>query len=208
MKRFGTSAFKVVTTMVITLSLLTIAVIMASSSFGFMSTTIDRSGPALLEEIRDLEDFTAAEGNFSEVVDIETDTRFLPDFISGERVVAIVTGSVRATVDFSGLDEGSIEVDQESGTIRITLPEPVLGDPDIDEKSVRFFRERGLTDRIEDFLVSNPTDDSPVFLAAEGKISEAANESELPDRARANTELWLTAFLEAAGFENVIITWR
>ncbi len=119
-----------------------------------------------------------------------------------------MTGSVRATVDFSGLDEGSIETDPESGTIRITLPEPVLGDADIDEKSVRFFRERGLTDRIEDFFASNPTDDSPVFVAAEGKVKEAADESQLLDRARANTEAWLTAFLEVADFENVIISWQ
>ncbi len=62
MRRFGTSMLAVLATVVIVLSLLTIALIMAADRFGFMSATIDRSGPALLEEIRDLADFTAAEG--------------------------------------------------------------------------------------------------------------------------------------------------
>lgn len=194
---------------VIALSVLTIAAIYAINSFGFAWTeTVDRSGPAMLERIRTLEEFTAAEGSFIQDVDLENDTKYLPAFVSGERVVAIVKGSVRATVDFSSLDEGSITVDEESNTIRIALPEPVLSDVDIDEKSVRIFRERGLTDRIEDFFADNPTDDSPVFLAAEGRINEAAKESDLVVRAGANTEQWLRTFLAAAGYPNVIVNWQ
>ncbi len=215
MTRVGTSAFKVV----IALSLLTIAVVFLANSvgFGFTSTTIDRSGPALLERIRTVEEFTAAEGNFIQDVDLENDTRFqflwssmtLPDFVSGERVVALVDGSVRAMVDFSNLDEDSIQVDEKASTIRITLPQPVLSDVDIDEKSVRIVaRDRGFIDRVEDFFASNPTDDSPVFLAAEDMITEAAAESDLLDRGRASTEQFLRTFLTAAGFHNVNISWQ
>ena len=77
-------------------------------------------------------DVTAAEGTYVQDVDIEVDPNFLPSFVSGERVIALVTGSVRATVDFSGLAEDSITVDEESNTIRITIPEPTLSDADID----------------------------------------------------------------------------
>ncbi len=175
----------------------------------FASKTIDRSGPTILLGIRAVEEFTAAEGTFMQDVDIEVDPNFLPSFVSGERVVALVTGSVRATVDFRGLDEDSIEVDEESSTIRITIPEPILSDVDIDEKSVQFLdRERGFTDRIADVFATNPTDDSPVFVMAEGRIIEAAVESDLHDRGRANTEQWLRSFFAAAGFENVIINWQ
>ena len=172
-------------------------------------TTIDGSGPAILLGIRAVEEFTAAEGTYVQDVDIEVDPNFLPSFVSGERVIALVTGSVRATVDFSGLAEDSITVDEESNTIRITIPEPTLSDADIDEKSVRFLdRERGFTDRIADVFATNPTDDSPVFVKAEARISEAAVESDLLERGRANTEQWLRSFLTAAGFENVIINWQ
>jgi hypothetical protein len=71
MTRVGTSAFKVI----IALSLLTIAVVFTANSvgfgFGFTSTTIDRSGPALLERIREVEEFTAAEANFIQDVDLD-----------------------------------------------------------------------------------------------------------------------------------------
>jgi hypothetical protein len=181
----------------------------AQISNAFASKTIDRSGPTILLGIRAVEEFTAAEGTFMQDVDLEDDPDFLPSFVSGERVVALVTGSVRATVDFSGLDEDSIEVDEGTSTIRITVPEPVLSDADIDEKSVRFLdRERGFTDRIADVFATNPTDDSPVYVEAEARISQAAVESDLRDRGRANTELWLRSFLAAAGFETVIIDWQ
>ena len=175
----------------------------------FASDTVDRSGPTMLEQIRELEEFTAAEGSFTQDVDLEEDARYLPDFLKGERVIALVTGTVRATVDFGGLDEDSIQVDESTNTIRITLPEPTLSDADIDESSARILsRDRGLLDRADDFFSGNPTDDGPLYQAAEEKVEAAARESDLVEEARANTEQWLTTFLGAAGFEHVEITWQ
>ena len=175
----------------------------------FASDTVDRSGPTVLEQIRELEEFTAAEGSFTQDVDLEEDARYLPDFLKGERVVALVTGTVRATVDFSGLDEDAVQVDESTNTIRLTLPEPALSDADIDESSARIIsRNRGLMDRVDDFFAGNPTDDAPLYQAAEEKVEAAARESDLLEEARENTEQWLTTFLGAAGFEHVEITWQ
>ena len=174
----------------------------------FGSDTVDRSGPTVLQEIRRLEEFTAAEGSFTQDVDLEEDAKFLPGFLSGQRVVALVTGSVRATVDFGQLDEDSIEVSEDGTTIRLTLPDPVLSDADIDESSARIIsRERGLVDRVDDFFAANPIDDAPLYQAAEEKVERAAKESNLIEEARENTERWLTTFLGAAGFDNVEISW-
>lgn len=171
------------------------------------SETVDRSGPTMLERIRNLEEFTAAEANFTQDVDVEEDTR-LPGFIAGESVVAIVTGGVRATVDLSGLDSAAVQVDEKSEAIRIRLPEPVLGDADIDEESTRIIdRDRGVVDRISDAFVENPTDDIVIFTTAQERMNSAAQDSDLMERARANTESWFTTFLGAAGFEKVEITW-
>ena len=215
-QRSGVTAFKTVIALVIASSLLTIAAVMAIDRLNifdgfdlFGSETVDRSGPTMLERIRTLEEFTAAEGNFTQDVDIENDTKFVPGFVSGQRVVAIVTGSVGATVDFSRLDGDSVTVEEDSSTIRITLPQPTLSGAEIDEQSVRIVsRERGFADRVEDFFAENPTDDSPVFRTAKARIDKAADESELVERARANTEQWLRTFLAAAGFETVGITWQ
>ena len=79
--------------------------------------------------------------------------------------------------------------------IRITLPEPVLSDADIDAKSIRIIaRQRGIADRAKDFVATNPTGDRAVFLAAEQKVHQAAGEPELLARGRTNTEHWLDTF--------------
>jgi len=175
----------------------------------FGSDEVDRSGPAMLEQIRDLQEFTAAEGSFTQDVDLETATRFVPGFIAGQRVTALVTGSVRASVDFGQLDEDSIEVSDDGTTVRLVLPDPVLGDTDIEESSARIIgRDRGLVDRVDDFFADNPTDDTALFEAAEEKVAAAARESDLVEQARENTEAWLRTFLGAAGFDDVEISWR
>lgn len=174
----------------------------------FGSETVDRSGPAVLERIRELQEFTAAEGTFTQDVDLERDARYLPSFLKGERVVALVTGTVPAVVDFSGLGSDAVKVSDDRRSIRVELPDPQLGDADISESQTRIIsRQRGLVDRVSDFFASNPTDDAPLYRAAEQKVERAAEESDLRETARRNTERWLRTFLQAAGFDDVRITW-
>ena len=188
------------------LGLLAVGIISAIDPFG--SETVDRSGPSVLERIRQLEEFTAAEATFTQDVDLTEDANLLPEFLQGERVTAIVTGTVRATVDFGQLTDDAVQVSDDRSTIRLRLPEPTLGDPEIDEGSARIVsRERGILDRIEDAFVSNPIDDSGLYRAAEDKLAEAAGSTDVIEQARANTERWLTAFLQAAGFTTVEIDW-
>jgi hypothetical protein len=188
------------------LGLLAFGVIGALDPFG--SETVDRSGPALLQRIRTLEEFTAAEASFTQDVDLQDDANLLPDFIQGERVTALVTGSVRATVDFSQLDDDAVQVSDDRSTIRIRLPQPTLSDPEIDETSTRIVaRQRGLLNRIEDAFSSNPFDDAEVYQAAQDKLDDAAADSDVLQQARDNTERWLTTFLQAAGFTNVEVSW-
>jgi len=188
------------------LGLIVIGTLLLINPFG--TETVDRSGPTLVTQIRKLEEFTAAEGTFTQDVDLETDAKYLPSFLQGQRVTALVTGTVRATVNFAELNEGAIQVDESTNTIRLTLPDPVLSDADIDESSARILaRDRGLIDRVDDFFSSNPTDDAPLYQAAEKKVEAAASESDLIEQGRQNTERWLTIFLQAAGFKNVEITW-
>jgi hypothetical protein len=186
--------------------LLVFGVINALDPFG--NETVDRSGPALLERIRTLEEFNAAEANFTQDVDLENDAKYLPSFIKGERVTALVTGTVRATVDFGGLDQDAIKVSDDRRTIRLTLPDPVLSDADVQESSTKIVsRDRGLIDRLGDVFSGNPVDDRPLYQAAEKKLEKAAAQSDLQEQARTNTERWLRTFLGAAGFDRVEITW-
>jgi hypothetical protein len=188
------------------LGILAVGVVAWIDPFG--DEQVDRSGPAVLERIRTLEEFNAAEANFTQDVDLEQDAKYLPDFIKGERVTALVTGKVRATVDFSQLDDEGVTVSGDRSTIRLVLPDPVLSDAEIEESSTRVVsRDRGLIDRVGDAFAGNPVDDQPLYEAAEQKLEAAASDSDLVAQARTNTETWLTTFLTAAGFETVEISW-
>ena len=48
----------------------------------FHEEEIDRSQPALLQSVKDLSQYHAAEGNFQVVVDIEHDVAWVPDVIA------------------------------------------------------------------------------------------------------------------------------
>ena len=76
----------------------------------FEEETVDRSGPALLKSLQDLEEYRAASGHFEVIVDLERDTQFVPSAIRGERVLFVAVGSVDAGVSFAGLDEDAVDV--------------------------------------------------------------------------------------------------
>jgi len=208
-QRVALSPVATVSLVIIALGLVGLVVVGALNWFDpFGSTSVDRSGPSVLERIRQLEEFTAAEATFTQDVDLTEDANLLPDFIQGERVTAIVTGTVRATVDFGQLTDDAVQVSDDRTTIRLRLPEPTLSDPEIDEGSARVVsRDRGILDRIEDAFVSNPVDDGPVYQAAEQKLADAAANTDVLDQAKVNTERWLSTFLQAAGFSTVEIDW-
>lgn len=67
----------------------------------FSETTHDRSQPAVLKSISDLGELRTASANLQIVIDVEKDTRFLPDFIKGERDLFVAVGSVDAGVDLT-----------------------------------------------------------------------------------------------------------
>lgn len=175
----------------------------------FQERTIDRSGPAVLQSVQDLSRYTAASGNFEVVIDVETDRRFIPDIISGERVLFIAVGSVDAYVEFGGLAEGAIVVDEATDTVEITLPPPQLTDTNIDnERSYVYSEQRGVANRIRDFFGDDPNALQQVLLLAEERIAEAAAESELRDRAEANTRTMLRGMLSTLGFDTVTVTFE
>jgi len=208
-QRSRPSALLVVPLVVIALTLVALLVVGVVSTFDpFASNQVDRSAPAVLEKIQELEQFTAAEGQFVQTVDFERDAKYLPSFLQGERVVASVQGNVAATVDFGSLDQDAVKVSDDRRTISLRLPAPELQPADIEESSTKILtRDRGVIDRAEDFFSSNPTDDTPLYRAAEKKVDAAAARSDLQQTARTNTERWLRTFLGAAGFDKVVISW-
>ncbi len=173
----------------------------------FGTKTVDRSQPALLKSLEDLSRYQAATANLQVIVDTEKDAKFMPAVLRGERTVFVAAGTVDATVDFSALDERSLQVSPDRRSVTVTLPAPVLSEPRIDPEQSRVVsRQRGLLDRLGSVFTDTPTSERPLFMAAERKMAGAANESDLRARAEQNTRQMLEKMLGALGYTSVTVT--
>jgi len=174
----------------------------------FTTETVDRSGPAVLKSIQNLQDFHAASGHFEVIVDVEQDTRFVPGSIKGQRVLFVAIGAVDAGVNFSGLDESAVEVSDNRRTVSIELPPATFGEPELDlDRSYVYDRDRGAIDRIQSLLGDDPGFEPELYALAEEKLANAARDgSGLLARAEQNTRLMLEGLLRALGFTRIDVT--
>ncbi|MEV7796000.1 DUF4230 domain-containing protein [Streptomyces sp. NPDC087512] len=174
----------------------------------FGSETHDRSGPALLKSVRDLSRYEAASGSFQVVVDLEKDTRFLPDAVRGTRTLYVGAGTVDAYVDLGKVGEDDVTVNGDRTSATLRLPHAALGEPALDpEHSYAVSKQRGLLDRLGDLFSDNPNGEQAVQRLAARHIGEAAKDSGLTARAEGNTTAMLQGLLRSLGFEEVRVTY-
>lgn len=171
----------------------------------FHDETVDRSQPVLLQSVKDLSQYHAAEGNFQVVVDLEHDVSWVPDVIAGSRTLFVAAGSVDAYVDFGALDEKALTVDTEKHTVRVQLPDAKLDKPDLDQKRTYLYsQERGVFDRVSSLFTTD--DQQEFYVMAEKKISGAAKDAGLTERAEKNTRTMLTGMFKSLGYTAVFPT--
>ncbi|MDF3298943.1 DUF4230 domain-containing protein [Streptomyces tropicalis] len=174
----------------------------------FGTETHDRSGPALLKSIQDMSRYDAASGNFQVVVDLEKDSKYLPDAIRGTRTLYVGAGTVDAYVDLGrvGGKDVTVNADRTSATLR--LPHARLGKPALDpDHSYAVSKQRGLLDRIGDLFSDNPNSERAVQQLAVRHIGDAAKDSGLTARAETNTTGMLQGLLRSLGFQEVRVTY-
>lgn len=175
----------------------------------FSAQSVDRSQPTLLEAIKDLSEYRAATGQFQVVLDVEEDTPFVPSFVKGERTVFLAGGTVDASVDFTRIARGEIEVSDDGESVTVRLPPARLSPPRIDpERSYVVSRNRGLLDRAASVFADNPTGERELYLLAEEKLAAAAADSDLVERAQDNTRDMLQSMLGSLGFDDVEVTFE
>ncbi|MFE7173961.1 DUF4230 domain-containing protein [Streptomyces sp. NPDC057616] len=174
----------------------------------FGTQTHDRSGPALLQSIQDMSRYDAASGNFQVVVDLEKDTKYLPDAIRGSRTLYIGAGAVDAYVDLGKVGKGDVTVNGDRTSATLRLPHAALGKPALDpDRSYAVSKQRGLLDRLGDLFSDNPNSEQAVQKVAVKHIGDAAKESGLTKRAETNTTAMLQGLLHSLGFKEVHVTY-
>lgn len=170
----------------------------------FAEETVDRSQPPLLQSIQDLSRYVAAEGNFQVVIDLQNNRKYVPDFLLNERTLFVGAGRVEAYVDFGKIGEGAVKESADRTSVEITLPAPQLGEASLDlERSYVFAEERGLLNRLGEVFGGDPNRQREVYQLAQERITAAAGESGLTQRAEENTRKMLTGLLESLGYTTV-----
>ena len=173
----------------------------------FDKQTTDRSQPVLLQSMRDLSRYVAADGTFQVIVDLQDDRKYVPDWLINRRILFVGSGTVEEYVDFSSLTDKALEVDNEKKTIKLTLPPPQQGDAALDlQKSYVVEEDRGLLTSIGDAFKSDTDKQQRVYQLSQQRITEAARASGLDQRARDNTQHMLESLFTRLGYTSVTVT--
>ena len=115
-------------------------------------------------------------------------------FLTGEKIVLVATGGVKAGVDLVALGEDDVEIDGEKVTTR--LPEPEMFSSSLDEeKTAVYNRDQGtLRLRPDDELVGEARREAEITTVQENGILDYAN---------SNAEASIRAFVATLGFDEV-----
>ena len=170
----------------------------------FGDESIDRSQPAMLKSVRDLSQYHAAAGEFQVVLDIENDVKWVPSALAGERTLFVAAGSVNAYVDLGSMKDDGLVLSPDRKTVELRLPKPQLDKPNLHhDRSYVFSQERGLINDLQ--ALAGPPDQQRFYVAAEAKLTEAAQKSEILKRAEDNTRVMLTGMLQSLGFQVKVV---
>ena len=121
----------------------------------------------------------------------------------------LATGTVDATVDFADLDADRVTLSPDGSSASILLPAPRIGEARLDQENSRVVdRDRGVLDRLGGVFVENPTDDSELSALAEKRLTAAAAESDVLERAEENTRDMLASLARSLGVEGVEVAFE
>ena len=189
-------------------SALTIALLIGSltSLNPFATHKTEQPSSVVLAQLHDMSRYEAASGRFQTLVDQDTTSSVLPQWMSGEHVVLSAEGDVEASVDMSHLGDGAVQLSADGKQATVHLPAPQLSQPRLDPSATHIIdRDKGIVDRVGQAAVGTTDDDSPLYARASDKLESAASQSNLSDMAKTNTEKFVTDLLHQAGVEQVTV---
>ena len=156
---------------------------------------IDTSSPTVIRQIQQLQRLETVVFNMDKIVSGGWESRYLPTFLAGERLLLVVGGEATAGVDLGRIAASSIIVSGQ--TIRMKIPDAEIFATRVDNERTRVYsRETGLFTRVD------PNLESDVRREAERQIRQAALDNGILRVASANARTTMTSFLRGLGFEH------
>ena len=175
----------------------------------FATETVDRTGPAVLHAVVELQELRAATANLQVIVNVEENAKNMPSWLKGSRTVVVAAGTVDATVDLGAVTDADVVLSEDRRSVILTVPRPKLGEARLDmERTQVVARERGIVDRVGGAL-GEGEDDQALYVLAEQRLdAAAAADAEVIERAEASTRATLAGLLYELGFDRVTINFR
>jgi hypothetical protein len=155
---------------------------------------LDTSMPTVVRQIQQLQRLETVFFNMDKIISGGWESRYIPTFLAGERLLLVVDGDVTAGVDLGRIASANIIVTGQ--TIRMKIPDAEIFATRVDNEQTRVYsRETGLFTRVD------PNLESDVRREAERQVHQAALDNGILRVAAANARTTMTSFLRGLGFE-------
>jgi hypothetical protein len=159
--------------------------------------TIDVSRTTVVASIQRLARLESVVYTMDKVVEGNRSSEYLPDFLTGDKLLLIVHGQAVAGVDLSQVQASSVEIDGHS--VIVTMPAAELLSVSLDNSKTRVYS------RLTGLLVpTDPNLESETREKAEADLRQSALDSGILTTAEGNARATLTTLLHSLGFQQII----
>lgn len=156
-------------------------------------------GPTVVESIQELSELTSVEMVEYTTIEKGDDRGFL-NFLAGDRLFMFAVARIGAGVDLAKLTPESFVVDQETGTVVVSLPAPEVFYAYLDTEATQVVdRDTGLLTKGDVQL------ESDTRREAEAILLEQAIAEGILDNAQESAEETIANFLHGLGYSHVVI---
>jgi hypothetical protein len=158
---------------------------------------IDISQPTVIASIQRLARLESVVYTMDKVVEGDRTSQYLPDVLTGDKLLMVVHGQAVAGVDLSQMQASNVQIDGRSVTV--TMPAAQLLSVSLDNSKTRVYS------RITGLLVpADPNLESEVREKAEAGLRQSALDSGILTTAEGNARATLTTMLRSLGFQQII----
>ena len=159
--------------------------------------SVNISQPTVIASIQRLARLESVVYTMDKVVEGNRTSEYLPDILTGDKLLMVVHGQAVAGVDLSQMQASSVQVDGRS--VILTMPPAQLLSVSLDNSKTRVYsRTTGL------LVPADPNLESEVREKAEGDLKQSALDSGILTTAEANARTTLTTMLHSLGFQQII----
>lgn len=161
--------------------------------------TIDTSSTAVIKELRSLNRLETASFTIEKIIEAgTTPENVFQDILYSDRILLIAHGEVIAGIDLSKIQDGDVQINGSSLTLRLPAPQ-ILSTTLSNEKTRVYDRDTGFLSRGDKDL------ETEARKAAEQSIKTAACEGKILEEASNNAKGQLTTLFKTLGYTTVTI---